>query len=432
MVLLVEYYDGQVGFWGTAANIVETNPKSPLYVGALHSTVGCAQLSARLWLFAFMAHHGSTVARDKDLVVRYDSESAAKMSQAQWLPNTNLTPSRIAAGMRQVIDQFMRVSFEHIKSHSGDPWNEYADHMCDCGGTFMVASFPSAGRIFLDCPSSPLQAGWGFLLVADDYILAAYPWLDRQAGRLDARKVVPSLEPSIDAATIAKDVDCGTAAPDDTCPLERVWIGAATHNAQTLAHRGKRDLLAAQFRRRKISIVGVQETRDKHDSDRSIDGWLFIGGAAIDGDYGAAIWIDTQPTIGSRGSQKFKRNRSSVTIMLRSARLTIIVIFSDVCSIVVVSGHIPLDDSEWWWSLLHQTLDQNNIKDLPVVWLVDGNGRVQANAHPNVAGPVTDGQFELPVNSTANNNIARGMRLVETLPNDRCGCQLPLARMPHQ
>ena len=144
---------------GAAANLVVTDPSAPMYIGAQKESVGCAELSAQIWLFAFMSHFGSTVARGKQLVVRYDSEYAAKMSQAFWAPSTNLVITQLAAGTRQVLDQLMSVSFEHVKSHSGDAWNEYADHICDCGGTGVLCSFPDSD-VFSVWAKFPIQAGW--------------------------------------------------------------------------------------------------------------------------------------------------------------------------------------------------------------------------------------------------------------------------------
>ena len=124
----------------------------------MHKTVGCAEVSEQIWLFAFMLHLGNTVARGKQLVVRYDSEYAAEMSQALWAPSTNLVVTQIVAGTRQVPDQLMTVSFEHVKSHSGDAWNEYADRLCDCGGAHTICSFPDAD-VFREWVKSRIQAG---------------------------------------------------------------------------------------------------------------------------------------------------------------------------------------------------------------------------------------------------------------------------------
>ena len=94
----------------------------------------------------------------------------------------------------------------------------------------MVASFADAAHVFQEWLADPMHAGWGFLMVADKATLAAYPWLDREAGRLDARKVAPSREISIVADTIAKDVDCNITAPSDVSQVALSWIGAATFN----------------------------------------------------------------------------------------------------------------------------------------------------------------------------------------------------------
>ena len=49
------------------------------------------------------------------------------------------------------------------------------------------------------------------------------------------------------------------------------------------------------------------------------------------------------------------------------------------------------------------------------MWLFDGNARVQADAALGVVGPVTDGFFNLTIDSLANANITRGICLVSEL-----------------
>ena len=64
----------------------------------------------------------------------YDSEYAAKMTEALWTPSTPRTLTSIAAGLRQILDVEAGAKSEHIKSHSGHTLNELANIVCDVGG----------------------------------------------------------------------------------------------------------------------------------------------------------------------------------------------------------------------------------------------------------------------------------------------------------
>ena len=87
-----------------------------------------------------------------------------------------------------MLDQLMVVTFEHVKARCGDAWNEFADRLCDCGGSGEKRSF-NRSTISKERARHPAHVAWAFTYVASDSTLSAYPPLDRIAGRLDGRPV---------------------------------------------------------------------------------------------------------------------------------------------------------------------------------------------------------------------------------------------------
>ena len=55
------------------------------------------------------------------------------------------------------------------------------------------------------------------------------------------------------------------------------------------------------------------------------------------------------------------------------------------------------------------------IKGIPVAWLIDGNGRLQASSRPGRIGTVVDGRFNLPIVGMTTSNITRGQTLGQKL-----------------
>ena len=84
-------------------------------------------------------------------------------------------------------------------------------------------------------------------------------------------------------------------------------------------------------------------------------------------DYGTEVWIDTYKTIGTKGTRKIKVTMSCVTVLVRHARLIVLIIHTEICTMVVASGHVPLDDGDEWWKMLFQALPHGRKVSYPVM-----------------------------------------------------------------
>ena len=116
--------------------------------------VGSTELSGQVWLHAFLCHFACGAANGIDIEIYYVSTYAADMTQALREPKTSLHLISYAAGLRQLLDHLAPVSYQHVRSHSGDPWNELADRVCDLGGSGYIASF-SECKVLKEWQSNP-------------------------------------------------------------------------------------------------------------------------------------------------------------------------------------------------------------------------------------------------------------------------------------
>ena len=92
----------------------------------------------------------------------------------------------------------------------------------------------------------------------------------------------------------------------------------------------------------------MQETRYRYNTHQSTNGWLFIGGAAEEGSYGTKTWIDTPAMIGKQGEKKVCMSRSAITILLRHARLVILVAHREAVTVIIVKDHTPHEEPDVW------------------------------------------------------------------------------------
>lgn len=385
------------------------------FIGACKATVGTAELSAQAWTLAYVAYVAKHFLHDKFIELRYDSEYAAAMTRARWEAKDNHGLISLCNGLLNMVSQLTAVTFTHVKSHQGDPWNEAADVICTMAGNGAIRTFGN-NHLFREWTGTPRFAEWAFLYTAREEVLAAYPPFDAESGHLDARPIPAEEEIKLEASIISRRIDAANQPQKQDASSE--WISTASLNIQTLARTGKRNALAEQFRQHGIAIVGLQETRSESNTHFVSHGWLFIGSAAIDGDYGIDLWVDLQRVIGHVGDRKLKITRESVTAWHRSPRRLICIINTLPWDVCVVVGHAPFKDTEAWWADTYSLLKHHDVAGMDMIWLVDANGRIPAEYPPSLVGPVHDGLLDFGMLSGASDNISRGAVFADAISDN--------------
>ena len=91
-----------------------------------------------------------------------------------------------------------------------------------------------------------------------------------------------------------------------------------------------------------------------------------------------------------------RMSRAAATVVFRHPRLLIAVVHCEAFTGAFVAGHVPVSDMQICWDVLRQQLKQQQLKGLDLIWLLDANGRVQADALYGIVGPIGDGSFCIP------------------------------------
>ena len=53
---------------------------------------------------------------------------------------------------------------------------------------------------------------------------------------------------------------------------------------------------------------------------------------------------------------------AAITVLVRNHRLVVIIIHTELCTVVVASGHVPLNNGDDWWRMLIDALSHPRMK----------------------------------------------------------------------
>ena len=123
---------------------VIVNPKQPGHLGAEVSTNNTAEVSAVIHALRHARRTNKT-----HIVIRYDSEYAANMTQGKWRPKKGKNETLINTAKRtlELAEMTMIVLWKHVKGHSGDKWNDRADELADRGAELSESIATPAERV---------------------------------------------------------------------------------------------------------------------------------------------------------------------------------------------------------------------------------------------------------------------------------------------
>ena len=119
---VVGEHTGGLEYLGFRGGSVATSPEADDYIGAERGTNSTAELTVIAFACMFVVQ-----AKIEHVLIVYDAMYAANMATATWTPGTNKEFVDTVTELVGVIEHVAVLEREHVYSHTGDAWNEWAD-----------------------------------------------------------------------------------------------------------------------------------------------------------------------------------------------------------------------------------------------------------------------------------------------------------------
>ena len=277
---------------------------------------------------------------------------------------------------------------EHVKSHTGDPYNELVDHLAKI-----------AGSSNLCLPRQPVHMPH-FRHVLPHLWMAVADQPD-----------MPTLtKRGLDVAPVDLPPPTSTeehAPPQRRSSTAKITLSLATGNVQTFykgneGYGGKLSYVREQFIAHGLNIMGLQECRTEEGSSLH-QNVLRLAGGGDKGQLGIELWINmAQPYFQINGKPGYF-SRGDFVVVSRAPRHLLVHLLNEHIDLWLLAAHAPHSgtpgpDRLSWWSNLTQVVADHVTRDNLVVML-------DANA---ATGPADDHHvFSLDDKTSVNTDYFR-------------------------
>ena len=380
MIVLGERYttdtDSIVVPLGWQAHPVRTDPQGSCFVGSTRIGADVAEREGLLWAGLWRLSQNSIV----PTVFCVDSQiTGGQAAGTVGVSEPDLT-YRLLRGTFQCLQAGLplhHLEIHHVRSHTGDPYNEFVDH---------VAKREAQNSFHHRRLKLNMQKWRHFL---------PYLWLvfARDRGLPAWKEGLHVSAPELPVAALPGNPTCDQ---KKTTSIIACQLGIATMNVLSISkgpmgHGGKLYYLFEQVKAHCLNVVGVQEGRSEEVFSTSHD-ILRIGAGHCGGQYGVELWVNLRQPVGydSRRKPQFLKVQD-FQVCHKDAQRLIVRCQADllVCWFFVAhaphSGHTRAMRQMWWDETDH-LIDQLD-DGTPWIWMIDANAAPGAADHLTVFTP---------------------------------------------
>lgn len=347
---------------------VQHDPNKPDWSGAhcLNAMAGerAALISAAIWLLRsdFKGH----------AVFCFDSLAAGYGASGQW----NTTPEASDATLLRVLFQVLErqshlwISYEHVKAHTGDPWNECADTLAyEAWNKHKINPPVDVDLRKVLRGARPLCMHWPLIVATDCGVQIEHGYLEWYR----------------DAAEPRPEVVWKHLPEARTTERSDLTLRFASFNVGTLSENkvgtGIAAFLRAQFSSQKVDVIGLQETRAQTTQVLRTDNFTrYISAADEHGSGGTEIWIATQGPLARilQHKQTAVYYQDKQTILMR-----LIAGGEEFCVLAAHAPHSgrPKDEIRSWWQAL-AGLYRRYVGGKMCIVLIDANAHFSTAMEP--------------------------------------------------
>lgn len=299
------------------------------------------------------------------------SIAAARTAAAMTFEGPDPVCARICRGVHRLLSRHTEIDDHHVKSHSGDPWNELVDRICVAGSLGCVLCAPWSSVIAQWVLDDGWPAEWFFINYlchrcarCFDGNACGHDRCDMDCGADHSIPMVENLQGSLGvssrfrcasppAVVAAMSTELAADIDQYFCVDRRRGVLASSParfqativycNVQSLREAAKREGTVLQFSSIQASIVGLQETRSSATSVRQQS--IFICASSqcdSGGNFGCEIWVDSKLSEVVSGRKGAIITCTNSAILHEDPRRLRVSIVTDELRVLVLSCHAPL------------------------------------------------------------------------------------------
>lgn len=315
----------------------------------------------------------------KPITIFYDNVSAADTIQGLTGSGAEHQLRCFSVLCKLLADDFS-IGYEHVKSHSGDPWNEMDDSL----SSYYLDE--RQGPALLNIPFGPSDNHKIFCLnmyyaVGIEHIAQALSFPESIYEKYDF-KFQNGRSPHV----IAAHLDDTPA--DHHAKVTPEVLKGLQYNIQSFRSYETRKRAFSVMRNYRYAFACLQETRNSKNQSRLVNGIVVCSSAGTFGHLGCDVLINTRVAWYSSNCRSIKISRDNVTIVFAEPRILIVCVTERHFVLYIVSAHAPYvgceDSFSDWWKHFSKILTSKCREEAPVIVCIDANYKCYANVSEGI------------------------------------------------
>ena len=343
--------------------------KSRTYIGLNKESAFAAETYAQVMARCYILQTKIPCTR---FHIQYDCTSA----NACGLSMANITGGDITQDFIHSLNKLVRaevsLTTEHIKGHSGHPWNELADSLC--------SFFYKEPSTFWGCLFFPLSQGCvDDLSIATSVLCSDYVAQSIDGSDYNLHTQV-ALDHRIMAQVIDGDLDCGDGpkAQQECHDCPPVIARVVQYNVDHAMPK-ERVAIATMLKQGGIAFGLFQECSGKKTRVFEVEDYVVVAAAALKGHHGCEAWVAKIIRCRNR-SIPIKIAKDDVSFIFGQPRIVIALLKHKFLACYLVSAHAPYHGCKQmcppvWWEEFATAIQSHCVAGTPIIIGIDGNTR---------------------------------------------------------
>ena len=357
---------------------VQISRTSGDFLGATHLTNNTAELTAVTWMLTWLACmvcDGLTL----PVTILPDSTYAVNTIKGDTVAHANRELAEHGRALLWGLSHKLKVEFQVVKGHSGDPFNDLADTLATVAmeGTCVPETRPSVTASFLKELTVAYNLRCQYSHESQGEPTIAWPVRFSTVARPLATSFAPRSDVSLDFSELwMVTANVLTLSPAES-RLEALGGG--------LRQAGRVADVAEQLQKAGIHLAGLQETRLPSAQPAMSSHYIMIGSAADSGKCGCSLWI----------AKSMKVTLKHLNVVCSEPRILAVNITSPSIKCQCVVAHSPVEGDPagvHFWHSLAVVLRGNRSKKGPIFVFVDANATIGSLCSDAVGNTDPDGE----------------------------------------